>query len=908
MSVSGDDDKRPDPDRLLRAVNALETGSCKLHGHLKVFLGMSAGVGKTYAMLRAAQGRLNEGESVVVGVVETHGRPQTAALLSGLTVLPRLKHHHRGRALEEMDIDALLSLRPCLALVDELAHTNVPGSRNEKRWQDVEELLRAGIDVYTTVNIQHIESRKSVVEDFTGIRVHETVPDVFFDQADELVVIDIDPAELLERLAEGNVYQGEKKVQARENFFTSVNLTALREMALRFTAGRVERDLLDEQQLRGNKDTVHATHRLLVAVFASPYSETLLRHTKQMADSLRAAWMAVHVEDGRILSDQEKDILARNFALVGSMGGELVSTSDADPVRGLLRVARQNNVTQIVVGKSHRGAFARWRQGGSVTERLLQGSGDIDVHVVAARRRTGGPMTVEKASLDQKLVDVVPFHHTGVVLGALIFTWAVSAFLAPLLGYQAVGFLFLLAVFLSAFFLRRVPVYVFGALAGLVWNLFFIPPLYTLHVSAPEDIMMLLMFFVVALSVAGRTHTLRMQGERGREREDRTQVLFRFTRDLSLARTRTDVVEWVPKGLENACGVAASIVLPETSPSAALPLVKTWRGTFALSEKELAVAAWVLANGKAAGRGTETLSNAEGYFFPLMTDGRTLAVCALALPKTRHVPRDILAVTESIGSQAAVALEREDLRERALQVAVLEKTQGLYRALFDSVTHELRTPLAGIEGSVSAMLDSTTSGNPERMRELASIMGDSTARLRHTIDNILDMTRIESGLLVPKQETWDACEVVQAALQGTARELKGRPLIVNVPDGPPRMVCDFGLTQIALRNVLLNACLYTPAGGPIEITRFESQALQVKGVACVGLRVRDYGAGLPVGSSEQVFEKFFRAHPEQTGSLGLGLSISRGFLEAQGGALVGYNADDNGGGAIFELHLPREEP
>lgn len=893
--VPTDRDERPDPDRLLRVVREEEEKGRR--GRLKVYLGMSAGVGKTYAMLRAAHGLREEGVDVVVAVVETHGRPETAALLEGLEICPRARLSHRGCELEDMDLDGILARRPQVALVDELAHSNAPGSRNGKRWQDVEEILRQGIDVQTTVNIQHVESRKSIVEDFAGVKVQETVPDVFFDRADELVVIDLDPDELLERLSEGNVYQGEKKEFARANFFTPVNLTALRELALRFTAGRVERDLHDERHLSGDQtgNARFATNTLLVAVFASPYSEALLRHTKRLAESLHARWVAAYVEGARVLSADEKDILARNFALVSSMGGELVTTSDTDPVRGILRIARQNGVTQIVVGKSNRGILARLLQGGSVTERLLKESGEIDVHVVSGRRRLGGERAVAKPTLEEAFLDVVPFRHLGVVAGTMFATWGLGAFLTPFIGYQAVGFLFLFAVFLSAFYLRRMAVYAFAALAGLVWNLFFIPPLYTFSISQPEDWALFAMFFVVALLVAGRTHRLRSQEARGREREKEARTLYRVARRFAEARTREEVTEAIPAAFVDACGVPAALVMPGLQ---GRPRREQTHGTFALGEKELSVAAWVFENARAAGRGTDTLADAEGYFFPLASGGVVLAVGVLGVPPSLRVPRELLATAETIGHQAAVALERESFRESTLQIALLEKTRKLYDALFDSVSHELRIPLAGIEGGASAILDAAARADASALSELASIMNESAQRLRNTIENILDMTRLESGHLSPKTEAWEPGEIVQSTLRGLARELEGRKIKVELPPDNAHVSCDIGLTVVALRNIVLNAARHTPQGSVIEI----GSCVQEDSVI---LRVRDYGPGLPPDAPRRVFKKFYRGEPSKTGGLGLGLSIAAGFLEAQGGTLSARNSDDGESGAIFELRLPR---
>lgn len=888
------DESRPDPNLLLRALRSdPNQRKNSKRGHLKIFLGMSAGVGKTYAMLRAAHELKSEGIDVLIGIVETHGRKDTDALAEGLPTLPRRIFDYRGKSLPELDLDGLLLRKPKVALIDELAHSNVPGSRNEKRFQDVAELLLAGIDVLTTVNVQHIDSRKSVVEEFTGVRIHETVPDIFFDEADEVILIDLDPDELLKRLDAGQIYKADKKKAAKENFFSRVNLTALREMALRFTAGQVERDLLDEKELHGSKLTMRLSHKFLVAVFASPYSESLLRWTKQMAESSgQGNWIAAYVDDGSPLSDTEKGYLESNFNLVRSLGGTLVATTDLDPVNGLLRIARQNNVSQIVVGKSKRNWFGALSQLRSVTARLLRESGDLDICIVSSAQKPGAKTSKTPSYSSNPLNVNVPFEEWVWAMIGLLVTWFVGEFLEPLIGYQSVGILFLLLVFLAAVFLSRGIVFLFAAAAALTWNFFFIPPKFTFHVTEPEDAILLLMYFFVSLIMGSITNKLRTIGIRIQERDQSTTLLYRATRELSAAQNPKEVAETILKILDESLGIPSSVFLGS---AASASQSRNYQGNFNIDDKEWAVATWALTSRQNAGKGTDTLGHAKGYYVPMVADGTAVGVIALCLDPTHKVSREVKVMCEALSQQAATVLQRENFRQRSVEVEILQKTQKLYSALFDSVSHELKTPLTGIEGAASALLDQVTSKSEESRRELSLIILESSRRLTRVVDHFIDMSRVESGFLKPRVEIQDLPEVFWALANDMKTELQNHTLTVLLPDQLPPVFADYGLLQGAIRNVLSNAAKYSLPGTSIEVTAASEEAGHIE------LTIRDFGPGLPVGNTDSVFDKFYRLEPEKIGGLGLGLAIARGFIEAQGGQLLASNAP--GGGAAFTFVL-----
>ena len=886
---------RPNPDRLLAAIRSDPTlEHSRPVGKLKVFLGMSAGVGKTFAMLQNGHRLLQEGVDVLVGVVETHGRPKTVELLVGLPKLGLKSISYRSKTLHEFDLDKMLTRKPQVALIDELAHSNVQGSRNEKRHQDIDELLLAGIDVITTVNIQHIESRKSVVEEFSKVRVHETVPDSFFEKADEIILIEIDPEDLLKRLHEGDVYKGEKIAAAQENFFSRVNLTALREMALRFTAGRVERDLLDEKELLGSQQLFRSSQKFLVAIFASPYSESLLRWTKQMTESVHGSWIAAYIENGQPLTAEEQVYLDKNFALVDALGGKLLTSVDEDPVHGLIKVARENNVTQIVVGKSKRGWLGSLRQSGNFTSRLLRESGDIDVYVVSSSSSSRiGTKPVRRWTFSESLASYFPFDEWGWAFSAIFLLWFLGGLLEPRIGYQSVGLLFLLLVFLGALKFSRGVVFFLAVVSSLIWDFFFIPPKLTLQVSEAEDAILLLLFFVTSLVMGYITNKNRTSNKRIQERENSTQNLYRATRDLSLVSSLDGLEEVITNTLNEAFGFPCAVLLRDGE---SLHFLSARRATFPLDEKEKAVANWVLNTGESAGRGTETLSIASAFYVPMLSEGKTMGVIALELPPVKIVPRNVKTLCFAVAQQAATVIQRENYRMRGLKVDLLQHTQRLYDALFDSVSHELKTPLTGIQGAASALLDPKTTENLESVRELSKVILESSERLTRTVDLMLDMSRLESGMLQPKLDNYSLDDSVEMVVSELQVEYPFRVVETHFPTDLPWVRADLGFFHTALKNVLRNALKFSPSQSKLTVSALARGSE-------VDLVVRDYGAGLPQGDPLVWFEKFTRGEPEKTGGLGLGLAIAKGFMEAQGGGISARNALD--GGAEFTLTLPK---
>lgn len=878
------------PDYLLTLVKKEESKEGK--GSLKIFLGMAAGVGKTFAMLQAAQQAKHQKVDIVVGIVETHGRKDTAALLSGLEIIPRKKIDRKEATLEEFDVDATIQRRPKIVLVDELAHTNAPGSRHNKRYLDVLEILNAGIDVYTTLNVQHIESRVDTVREITNITIHETVPDSILDRADEVVLIDLPPDELLKRLKDGLIYaQGNAEVASR-NFFQRGNLTALREMALRVATERVDRDLREYKTLHGIEGAWKAGGRLMVAVFASPFSETLIRWTRRVADLLGVTWIGAYVESGKHLSPEEQRLLSKNIALVTQLGGEVISSQDDDTAEGLMRIAHQNNVTQIMVGKSQRGILRNLFSGGSLVSRLVKLSGDVDLYVVATDR--GKQRRMRKLSTRRKL-SPFPLDEMGWLFATAFATWVVALLLRPWIGYLAVGIVFLLSVSVAGLFFSRVSVFILALIFALIHNFFFIPPLYTIAISKPEDFMMLMMFFVAAAVIGHLTSRISNKERILKSREARATTLYGLTKEIAAAQSRQRVLEIGIERLQEI--VHGEVALFTRSLDRPSQLVPCQSNTFLPNEKERSVASWVMEHGQPAGKSTATLSASDGIYYPISGKYGAVGVLGIHLADKAAVDPDQQLLIEMFLHQIGAGLDRETYHEQLRSLLAVEEAQKLYKSLLDCVSHELKTPLATIKGSASALQDEKTNSNKAAVQQLSGEILSASGRLQRVVENLLDMTRIESGMLKAKREVCDVGDLIGAVLP-RLESLKGKHSVqVNIPASLPPVICDPVLADQALVNLLHNAFIYTPIDAGVEISAAEA------GEDNVEIQIRDHGAGLPRDNPEKVFEKFFRSTPQNPGGIGLGLSIAKGFLESQNGMLRAKNAE--GGGAVFSVILPK---
>jgi len=874
---------RPNPDALLAAIQRDEASQRR--GKLKVFLGMCAGVGKTYAMLEAARRESAAGRDVVIGYLETHGRKETDALAEGLPAIPRRQIGYRGIPLSEFDLDAALARQPKLVLVDEFAHSNAPESRHPKRYQDVLELLNAGIDVFTTLNIQHLESRAEAVAQITGVTIHETVPDTALTPA-EFELVDLPPDELRARLAAGKVYLPERAATAQDRFFRVGNLSALRELALRFTAEHVGQDVLAERQAHGVGAPWKSGPRLLVAVSASPTSASLVRWTRRLAGELHAAWLAVYVEPTRSLTDEDQARLAKNLALARELGAEIITTTDDDVVRGILRTAREQNATQIVAGKPAGGRGFEVFRGGSVLSRLIHESGQIDVLVVRAESEK-----VSRRPLRPENFLKMDFRVYAWVAGIVAGVTGLNAGLDQFVGFYALALTYLLAVVLLALFVGRGPVFFAATLSALLWNFFFLPPRFTLFITNFQDGMMFTMYFVVALVLGQLTARIRKQQAAERRREERATALYLLTRELAespdLAQLLAVVIQQVGKTFR------ADVALSLPDESEANPVTAYFASSWSLSDKEQTVAAWAFQHRQAAGRGTDNLPASEGLHLPLVAGTRATGVLSLrfhdAMPLA-PAQRDLL---DAFIRQIALVFDRERLRDAETQAKLLAESERMGTMLLNSVSHELRTPLAAI---VSVAGGLRAAGGLNAAQESLTVeLDEATRRLNRLVRNLLDLSRLEAGHLRTNVDWHDLRDLLRVARQNLGRALDRHELKTEIPNDLPPVKLDAVLTEQILANLLGNAAVHTPAGTRVEFSaRAEADQLV--------LRVADNGPGLPPGDPARLFDRFQRGPDATAGGTGIGLSLVKGFAEVQGGKVGAENRP--GGGAVFTVKLP----
>lgn len=868
---------RPDPDALLQALKRQEENSRR--GKLKIFFGMSAGVGKTYDMLKSAHDAKAKKIDVVIGVIETHEREETKALVSGLEIIPRKRLEYRGVQLEEMDIDAIISRQPQLVLVDELAHTNHPGSRHTKRYQDVLELLEHGIDVFTTVNVQHLESRADTVAQITGTVIRETVPDSVFDQADEVEVIDIPPDELLKRLAEGKVYTPDRSRSAVENFFKKGNLTALREMSLRLTAERVDHQLRDYMQSQRITDTWKSGQRLLIGISPSPSTVSVIRWARRMAYTLNATWIAVYVESSRTISDEAKKQLDNNIKLAADLGAEIITTAGEDIASALVRIAHQHNATQILIGKTTRRSLF----GDSLLNKLIDASGDLDVYVVGKHDETQ----------KRKRTFVFPEFHSSLaqylVAGLIIFVSALICFpFSEHIGYQTVSLVLLLIVALLPLRFGVGPVLLAAAMSAMLWNFFYIPPRFTFAIGLPQDILMFMTYFAIAAVTGTLTARIRSRERIVRQREEHSSALFALTKQLTAAKTQDEVAHAGVQHIARFFSSDVSIFLSQ--PDGDIFTAAHASSMYAVDEKEFGVAAWVYWNEKKAGKFTDTLPSSSASYYPISGPRYPLGVIGLKRSGERQLSIDQESLLQNFIAQIASTLEREQLNELAKRTVVYAESEKLYRTLFSSISHELRTPIAAIINAAEALTH-------RHQKEFLDEIHTAADRLNRLVENLLDMTRLESGQLAPRLDWCDVNDLFRTSAQKVKKELAAHTVTIVVPESMPFIRLDFGLMEQVFVNLLLNASLYTPAGSTITMSaRMEEKNCH--------LTVEDNGPGFPADALSHLFNKFYRVPGSRTGGTGLGLSIVKGYVEAHQGKISAANRA--AGGAMFNIVIPTE--
>lgn len=894
MANNGQDsDKRPSPEALLKAARHEAPG-----GRLKIFLGAAPGVGKTYEMLQSAHAKVESGIDVVIGVVETHGRKETQALLDGLKVLPRKSIKYRDQTIEEMDLDGLIARRPQIAIVDELAHTNAPGSRHPKRYIDVEELLDNGIDVYTAVNIQHIESLNDVVAQITHVRVRETVPDSIIDRADAIELVDLTPDDLIQRLREGKVYVPKQAERALQHYFSPGNLTALRELALRRTAERVDEQLLTHMQANAISGPWAAGERILVCVSEDPRAAGLVRYTKRLADRLHAPWTAVSIETRRSLqlSDIERDRLADTLRLAETLGAEALSIPNVERriAEDVLEFARANNVTHIVVGKSARPWWFELTRG-SVVHDLVRRAGNISVHVIAGDELESGKTEVGTIRPAERPTSFKPIHHI-MSLGFVVVALGVGQIIRPLFGIENVDLVFLTAVIGAAVRYGLLPSLLASIAASLCYNFFFLPPTYTFTIADPTNVAAFFFFMLLAFVVSNVAARVRTQAVTATSRARTTEYLYSFSRKLAGTATLDDVLWATAYQTALMLKVRVVLLLPERG---LIGVKAGYPPEDELDQADLAAANWAWSNDRPAGRGSETLPGAKRLFLPMRTGRGPIGVVGIDNDRTGPIlDPDQRRLLDALMDQAALAIERVKLVEDIDQVKRTVETDRLRSALLTSISHDLKTPLSSVLGAATTLRDlSARLSDPERQDLLATII-DESERLNRFIANLLDMTKLESGAIVPNAAPHDLGEIVGSATRRAAKILADHSLELALEPNLPMLELDAVLFEQVLFNLLDNAAKYAPAGSAIRI-----QSWRDGNFVC--LQVLDEGSGIPADEVENIFDKFYRAQKGDhiRAGTGLGLAISRGFVEAMHGTITAANRTDRSG-AIITIRLP----
>ncbi|MEO8752277.1 MAG: two-component system sensor histidine kinase KdpD [Casimicrobiaceae bacterium] len=891
-------DARPDPDQLLAQVKAQEATARR--GHLRIYFGASAGVGKTYAMLTAARALRQEGKDVVVGLLETHGRKETEALLQGLAILPRAKIAYQDRMLDEFDLDAALTRRPALMLVDELAHTNVQGSRHPKRWQDIDELLAAGIDVFTTLNVQHIESLNDVVGGITGINVWETVPDSFFDQADEVVMVDVSADDLLARLSAGKVYLPEQIERAASNFFRKGNLMALRELALRRTADRVEDDVQAYRYDKAIEGVWKTEDSLLCCIGPGPGGDDVVRNAARLATQLGVGWTAAYVETPALqrLPAAERERILKTVKLAQEFGAKTAILAGGNPAAEMVEYARLHNCSKVVVGRTRN--LSRWPWARGMALRIGELAPDIDL--IEVGRGPAGPLPA-RGPRDETEADPRGATKRLRYLWALLACLGTTLVAAPLLNYfdlANIVMLFLLAVVLVALKWGRGPAVLAAFVSVATFDFFFVAPRFSFAVSDFQYLLTFAVMLVVALIIGQMTAGLRYQARVAAYREERARVLYEFARDMSSLLLTDDVVAAATKSIANTFRAKAAILVPDAEDRIRPPDGNSSAGNAQELAIDLGAAAWAYDKGQPAGAGTDTLAGNEYLYLPLRAPMRTRGVLVIKPENAR-----LLLVPEqrrhldTFAALTAIALERVHYVEVAQQALIHMESERLRNSLLSTLSHDLRTPLAALVGLAESLALTRPALSSEQL-ESAQAIADQARRMGALVSNLLEMARIESGEFKLRRKWQPFEEVIGSALKAAQPALARHRVEVKLAPGLPLVEFDATLIERVLYNLIENACKYTPPETLITLAAEASAGSLV-------VSVSDNGPGVPKGQEEAIFEKFTRGTRESsTPGVGLGLAISRAIVEAHHGRIDVRNAP--AGGAHFTFTLPLGTP
>jgi len=880
------EERRPSPDALLAQAKA------EGHGKLKIYLGAAPGVGKTFEMLSDARKKLADGVDIVAGVVETHGRRETLALCEGIEIIPKRKLGYRGQELEEMDIDALLVRRPQIALIDELAHTNVEGSRHPKRWMDVEELLAAGIDVWSTLNIQHLESLNDIVARITRVRVRETVPDALLDRADDIELIDLTPEELIERLKEGKVYAPDQAQRAIRNYFAPGNLSALRELAMRRAADRIDQQVRGLRHAQGETTPWAAGERILVCVDDRSDAAEIVRHAKRVADRAKAQWIAVYVQTARHnrLSELERGRVAETLRLAARLGAETATLPGDRIADTVIAYAKEQNVTQIVVGKAKRPPLFEIVFG-SVVRELIDAAETIAIYVVpeegeGARKRALGNLIPQPALSSRSFMESV-----ALTLTATAAAYPLDAFI----GVNNLSLVFLAAVLISALTRGLWAGLLTGIISALAYNWFYTDPRYTFTVADPENVLAIIAFSGAAILVSFLASRAREQTQSARAEAKTSRELYGLAKGLASVATEDEVAQtlaaYAARSFDAECAVFARVGVHD------LRLAGTAPGAANLNDADMAAARWTADKGQAAGRGADTLPGARWLFVPMRTARLFAGVLAIAREEALS-PQERRRL-DAMSDQASTALERAHIARAYEEGRVEMEAERLRATMLASLSHDLKTPIAGILGAASSLRTYGDKHDEATRNELLAGIESEADRMQRYVVKLLDMTRLEAGGVKPKIEPLDVADVVSAVLKRAEPVAEGVWLDGDVAAGLPLLKADATLLHQALFNLVENAIVHGARetdGGEVRLA-----ARMLDGG--IAFEITDNGPGLPAAAETRIFDRFFRGDKAKASGTGLGLAIVKGFAALMGATVEAHNRRAHAG-AIFTLAFP----
>lgn len=880
------DENRPNPEALLEIIRREESRVNK--GQLKIFLGMAAGVGKTYSMLTEAQLLREEGIDVAVGIVDTHGRQETALLLEGLKVIPPKKIEYKDRVFDELDLDAIIQLHPHIVLVDELAHSNIPGLRHLKRWQDVMEILENGIDVYTTINVQHIESLKDVIEGITGIVIRETVPDLLIEMSTFIQLVDLTPEKLLQRLKEGKVYLMGQSQIAANNFFQKERLTALREVSLRFTAEKVDHDLHGMISAVERISDWKPRERLLVAIDHTIHSQRLIRIARRLAFALDAPWIAFHVDDGTVLDEKQGDILEKTLSMARDLGAEVLTTSDSDVADAIQRIARHRGVTQIIIGRPEKRSWWNIFFRFTLINRLAKESNDIDIHVI--KHEEGVSLNRQKWKFSRSQIQFFPYF---LVIIFVFFITGISYLLFSSFDYQIVGFIFLIGVSFLSVFLKRGPILFASVLLAGMWKFFFIPPIGSLEISKIESGILLALYFITAIVIGILIDRAKTHKEMLIKREASIQALYEIVKTIASAQSTQEMLTAVNERLEKVLPGKFEIVVKFFENGLSFNSLSN----LITDEKEHAAAVWVFENGKEAGWSTSTLPGIKNLCIPLKGFREIVGVLIYRPNENKTLIVEEKNFLYNIGQQLANYLERSFVEEKERRIEQLNHIERIYQTVLKLISHEFHYPVESIQKAVKDLKSKSADDEKKITRQIHKIEHTSE-ELLNMLDNISAMTKLSTGLIPFNKSLHSIKGLINICCEKTNRLMKKHRITTNIEENLPLVPIDFPLIEILLDNLILNAFEYAPENSVVKIDAYQTDEFIV-------LSVSDEGSGIPEHLLGTIFEKFYRGPETPLPGMGLGLAIAKRIAEIHKGYLEAENCKPHG--AKFLLYLPIRE-